>query len=110
MSVEKRDYYEVLGLQRGCEVAEIKKSYRRLAMEYHPDRNPGDKAAEERFKELAEAYQVLSDSEPASRASRGSRTSSPSSRTSSAAASASAAVVAGEEANGWKRATTFSRR
>jgi molecular chaperone DnaJ len=63
MSVAKRDYYEVLGLQRGCEVAEIKKSYRRLAMEYHPDRNPGDKEAEDRFKELAEAYQVLSDSE-----------------------------------------------
>jgi molecular chaperone DnaJ len=63
MQVEKRDYYEVLGLQRGCEVAEIKKSYRRLAMEHHPDRNPGDHAAEERFKELAEAYQVLSDPE-----------------------------------------------
>src|SRR5947209_966114 len=63
MQVEKRDYYEILGLQRGCEVAEIKRSYRRLAMEHHPDRNPGDKAAEERFKELAEAYQVLSDPE-----------------------------------------------
>jgi molecular chaperone DnaJ len=63
MHVEKRDYYEVLGVQRGCEVAEIKRSYRRLAMEYHPDRNPGDQHAEERFKELAEAYQVLSDPE-----------------------------------------------
>src|SRR5690242_4688675 len=63
MQVEKRDYYEVLGLQRGCDVAEIKKSYRRLAMEHHPDRNPRDHAAEERFKELAEAYQVLSDPE-----------------------------------------------
>ncbi len=61
MQVEKRDYYEVLGLQRGCEGAEIKKAYRRLAMEYHPDRHPGDHTAEERFKELAEAYQVLSD-------------------------------------------------
>lgn len=63
MQVEKRDYYEILGLQRGCEITEIKKSYRRLAMEHHPDRNPGDKQAEERFKELAEAYQVLSDPE-----------------------------------------------
>jgi molecular chaperone DnaJ len=63
MQVEKRDYYEVLGLQRGSDVAEIKKAYRRLAMEHHPDRNPGDKHAEERFKELAEAYEVLSDPE-----------------------------------------------
>ena len=63
MHVEKRDYYEVLGLQRGCEISEIKKAYRRLAMDHHPDRNPGDHAAEERFKELAEAYQVLSDPE-----------------------------------------------
>jgi molecular chaperone DnaJ len=63
MQVEKRDYYQVLGLQSGCDVAEIKKAYRRLAMEYHPDRNPGDHQAEERFKELAEAYQVLSDPE-----------------------------------------------
>jgi molecular chaperone DnaJ len=63
MQVEKRDYYEVLGVQRGCDVAEVKKAYRRLAMEHHPDRNPGDKEAEERFKECAEAYQVLSDPE-----------------------------------------------
>jgi molecular chaperone DnaJ len=63
MQVEKRDYYEILGLQRGCGDGEVKKAYRRLAMEYHPDRNPGDKQAEERFKELAEAYQVLSDPE-----------------------------------------------
>ncbi len=63
MQAEKRDYYEVLGLQRGCELGEIKKAYRRLAMEHHPDRNPGDKHAEERFKELAEAYGVLSDPE-----------------------------------------------
>jgi molecular chaperone DnaJ len=63
MQVEKRDYYEILGLERGCEVAEIKRAYRRLAMEHHPDRNPGDHKAEERFKELAEAYQVLSDPE-----------------------------------------------
>ncbi len=63
MDVPKRDYYEVLGVTRTAEVVEIKKSYRRLAMEYHPDRNPGDQQAEERFKELAEAYQVLSDVE-----------------------------------------------
>jgi molecular chaperone DnaJ len=61
MQVEKRDYYEVLGLRRDCEVTEIKKSYRKLAMECHPDHHPGDHTAEERFKELAEAYQVLSD-------------------------------------------------
>jgi molecular chaperone DnaJ len=61
MQVEKRDYYEILGLQRGCEGAEIKKAYRKLAMACHPDHHPGDHTAEERFKELAEAYQVLSD-------------------------------------------------
>lgn len=61
MHAEKRDYYEILGLQRGCDGAEIKKAYRRLAMECHPDHHPGDHTAEERFKELAEAYQVLSD-------------------------------------------------
>ncbi|MBI4508496.1 MAG: molecular chaperone DnaJ [Deltaproteobacteria bacterium] len=58
---KKRDYYEVLGLQRNADPSEIKKAYRRLAMEYHPDRNPGDKSAEEKFKEAAEAYEVLSD-------------------------------------------------
>src|SRR3954464_10746458 len=57
----KRDYYEVLGIQRGASVDEIKKAYRKLAMKYHPDRNPGDKAAETSFKEAAEAYEVLSD-------------------------------------------------
>jgi molecular chaperone DnaJ len=63
MHVQKRDYYEVLGVQKAAELGEIKKAYRRLAMEYHPDRNPGDNQAEDRFKELAEAYQVLSDPE-----------------------------------------------
>jgi len=59
----KRDYYEVLGLGRTADGGEIKKAYRRLAMEYHPDRNPGIKEAEEKFKEAAEAYEVLSDDE-----------------------------------------------
>lgn len=62
MSVEKRDYYEVLGLRRDASAEEIKKSYRQAALKYHPDRNPGDKQSEERFKEATEAYQVLSDS------------------------------------------------
>lgn len=59
----KRDYYEVLGLERGASDDEIKKSYRRLAMKYHPDRNPDDVQAEEKFKEGTEAYEVLSDRE-----------------------------------------------
>ncbi|MEQ8497201.1 MAG: DnaJ domain-containing protein, partial [Gammaproteobacteria bacterium] len=58
----KRDYYEVLGVERGAGEAELKKAYRRLAMKYHPDRNPGDAAAEEQFKEVKEAFEVLSDS------------------------------------------------
>jgi DnaJ-class molecular chaperone len=59
----KRDYYEVLGVQRSAAPDELKKSFRKLAMQYHPDKNPGDKKAEERFKELSEAYEILSDPE-----------------------------------------------
>ncbi|TIH07421.1 molecular chaperone DnaJ [Pseudomonas leptonychotis] len=57
----KRDFYEVLGVERGVSEAELKKAYRRLAMKHHPDRNPDDKASEEKFKEANEAYEVLSD-------------------------------------------------
>ena len=58
---EKRDYYEVLGVGKTATADEIKKAYRKMAVKYHPDKNPGDKAAEEKFKEAAEAYEVLSD-------------------------------------------------
>ena len=58
---QKRDYYEVLGVSKDASADEIKKSYRKIAIKYHPDRNPGDKEAEEKFKEAAEAYSVLSD-------------------------------------------------
>ncbi len=59
----KRDYYEILSVARNASSEEIKKSYRKLAVQFHPDKNPGDKKAEERFKELSEAYEVLSDSQ-----------------------------------------------
>jgi len=61
--VAKRDYYEILGLDRSASAEEIKKAYRQLALKYHPDRNPGDQEAEENFKETAEAYEVLRDPE-----------------------------------------------
>ena len=67
---KKRDYYEVLGVSREASVAEIKASYRKLAVQYHPDRNPGDQAAEDKFKEAAEAYSVLSDTEKRARYDR----------------------------------------
>lgn len=57
----KRDYYEILGVGKTASLDDIKKSYRKLAMQYHPDKNPGDKVSEEKFKEIAEAYSVLSD-------------------------------------------------
>jgi len=61
--MSKRDYYEVLGLERNATEADIKKAYRRVAMKYHPDRNPDDAAAEDKFKEASEAYEVLSDAQ-----------------------------------------------
>jgi len=61
--MSKRDYYEILGVGKSAAQDEIKKAYRKVAMQYHPDRNPGDKAAEEKFKEAAEAYEVLGDAD-----------------------------------------------
>lgn len=65
--MSKRDYYEVLGVDRGTDSAAIKKAYRKLAIKYHPDKNPDDKVAEEKFKEAAEAYEVLSDDQKRAR-------------------------------------------
>lgn len=61
--MSKRDYYEILGVAKTASAEEIKKAYRKVAMQFHPDRNPGDKSAEEKFKEAAEAYEILSDAD-----------------------------------------------
>ena len=63
----KRDYYEVLGVDKGATANEIKKAYRKLALKFHPDKNPDNKEAEEKFKEAAEAYEILSNPEKKSR-------------------------------------------
>ena len=63
MAEQKRDYYEVLGLKKGASEEEIKKAYRKLAKQYHPDLHPGDKEAEAKFKEVNEAAQVVGDPE-----------------------------------------------
>ena len=65
--MSKRDYYEILGVNKNADIVTIKAAYRKLALKYHPDRNPGDKAAEDKFKEAAEAYEVLKDSEKRAR-------------------------------------------
>jgi molecular chaperone DnaJ len=59
----KRDYYEILEISKNANADEIKKAYRKMAIKYHPDKNPGDKVAEEKFKEAAEAYEILSNPE-----------------------------------------------
>lgn len=66
----KKDYYEVLGVSKSASSADMRKAYHKLAMQYHPDRNPGDKQAEEKFKEAAEAYEVLSDDDKRARYDR----------------------------------------
>ena len=66
----KRDYYEILGVQKNASIDDVKKAYRKLAMQFHPDRNPGNKQAEEKFKEATEAYEVLSDQDKRSRYDR----------------------------------------
>lgn len=70
MSKSQADYYEILGVQRSADQETIKKAYRKLAMQYHPDKNPGDKAAEEKFKEAAAAYEVLGNTEKRARYDR----------------------------------------
>jgi molecular chaperone DnaJ len=66
----KRDYYDVLGVSRNADEQELKKAYRKMAVQFHPDKNPGDKAAEDKFKEAAEAYEVLSNADKRARYDR----------------------------------------
>ena len=66
----KRDYYEILSVPKSASQDEIKKAYRKVAMQFHPDRNPGDKPSEEKFKEAAEAYEILSDTDKRSQYDR----------------------------------------
>src|SRR5215203_2004147 len=66
----KRDFYEILGISKSASQDEIKKAYRKVAMQHHPDRNPGDKASEDKFKEAAEAYEILSDADKRSQYDR----------------------------------------
>jgi molecular chaperone DnaJ len=70
MASTKRDYYEVLQIKRDASQEEIKKAYRKLAVQFHPDKNPGDRQAEESFKEVAEAYEILSDANKRARYDR----------------------------------------
>ena len=67
MAAEKRDYYEVLGVDKSASEDEIKRAYKKMARKYHPDLNPDNKEAEEKFKEVNEAYEVLSDSDKTAR-------------------------------------------
>ena len=66
-SMEYKDYYKILGVERGANEAEIKSAFRKLALKYHPDRNAGNNSAEEKFKEINEAYEVLSDAQKRAR-------------------------------------------
>ena len=66
----KRDYYEILGVAKNASAEEVKKAYRKVAMQFHPDRNPGNKEAEDKFKEAAEAYEVLNDADKRSQYDR----------------------------------------
>src|SRR5262245_60068876 len=68
--MDYKDYYKILGVERGADEKEIKKDFRKLAQQYHPDKNPGDKAAEAKFKEINEAYTVLSDPDKRSKYDR----------------------------------------
>ena len=68
--MSKRDYYEILEVDRNATAEEIKKSYRKIAIKYHPDKNPDDKASEDKFKEAAEAYEILGNQEKRSRYDR----------------------------------------